>query len=55
MPGSLTSMPNSAVPLIFAAVSSRLTGLPTYRESRCSLSFTSVGTGSLAAASASSP
>ena len=33
MPGSLTSMPNSAVPLTLAGVSSRLVRLPTMRNS----------------------
>ena len=55
IPGSFTSNPNSAVPSTLAGVSSRACGLPMSRKSAAGLSFTSFGTGSFAAASASSP
>jgi len=55
MPGSFTSMPNSAVPLILAGVSSRLVRLPTMVKSFGSFSATFSGTGSFEAAAASEP
>jgi hypothetical protein len=48
-------MPYSAVPSILTAESRRLIALPTYFQSLGSFSFTSVGTGSFDAASASWP
>ncbi len=55
MPGTFTSMPYTAVPLTLPATSSRLAGVPMMRKVLGSLSLTLVGTGSFAAASASSP
>ncbi|MEJ0047500.1 MAG: hypothetical protein WDN04_16320 [Rhodospirillales bacterium] len=55
MPGSLTSIPNPAVPFTFHGVSRRLVALPMIFQSPGSLSFTSFGTGCFAAASASLP
>ena len=55
MPGSLVSMPNTAVPLTLAGVSSRLAGVPMSLKSFGSLSATFSGTGSPAAFAASSP
>ena len=55
MPGTFTSMPNTAVPFTFPATSSRLAGVPMMRKALGSLSCTSVGTGSFAAASTRSP
>jgi hypothetical protein len=55
MPGSLTSMPNSAVPLTFMGVSRRRVRLPTMRKSFGSFSGGFSGTGMVAALAASSP
>ena len=53
--GSLTSMPNTAVPLTLAGVSNRVTLLPTMRNWLGSLIDTFSGTGSCEAAAASWP
>jgi len=55
MPGRFTSMPNSALPLTLALLSRRFVGLPISVKFFASLSATSLGIGSFAAASASSP
>jgi len=55
MSGRFTSMPNSAAPLTLALLSRRRVGLPISVKSFASLSLTSFGIGSFAAASASSP
>jgi len=55
IPGRRTSMLNCAVPFTFAGVSSRLAGVPISVKSLGSLSVTCVGTGSVAARSASAP
>jgi hypothetical protein len=49
------SMPNFCVPLLFARLSMRRTGLPINRKSFGSFSVTFFGTGILLARSASSP
>ncbi len=54
-PGSRTSMLNCAVPFTLLGVSSRLAGVPISVKSFGSLRVTSVGTGSVAALSASAP
>ena len=55
MPGSFTSMPNSAVPFTLLGVSKRVTGLPTILNAAGSFSFGAFGGSSFEAASASSP
>src|SRR5437762_10646889 len=55
IPGTLTSIPNTALPSTFTGVSSRGVRVPSRRKSFGSLSGTSVGTGSLAARAASLP
>ena len=55
MSGRFTSMPNSAVPVVFALLSRRRVGLPMMVQSFAGLSFTFAGIGSFAAASATSP
>ena len=55
MPGSFTSMPNSAVPLTLAGESRRLVRLPTMVKSFGSFNATFSGTGSCDAAAASEP
>ena len=55
MPGTLTSMPNTAVPSTFDGVSSRRGEVPIRVNCAWSFSGTSTGIGSLAAASASAP
>src|SRR2546427_587247 len=55
IPGTLTSMPNCALPSTLPGVSRRLTRVPTSRKSLGSLSGTSVGTGRDAARAASVP
>jgi len=55
MPGRCTSIANTALPLTLAGVSRRFVGLPIRRKSFGSLSGTSAGGVSFAAASASSP
>ena len=55
MPGTWASMPKRALPLLLAALSRRLVGLPMMVKFLLSFSLGLVGTGSLAAASASAP
>src|SRR5664280_386174 len=55
MPGSLTSIPYIILPVVLSTVSSRLSGFPAIFQSLGSLSLTSFGTSSLAAASATLP
>ena len=55
MPGIIASMPNTALPFTLSGVSMRLAGVPISVKSFGSLSATFSGTGSFAAASASSP
>ena len=55
MPGSLISAPYTCLPVSLSAVSSRLSGLPMIFQSFGSLSGTSFGASSFAAASATLP
>ncbi len=55
IPGTCTSMPNCALPVIFSGLSRRRIGLPISFQSFFALSFTAEGGGSFCAASASSP
>ena len=55
MPGTFTSMPNTALPSVLPGVSSRATRVPSRRKSLGSLSGTSLGTGREAARAASAP
>ncbi len=55
IPGNLTSRPNWALPSILAGVSVRGRGVPMILNWLLGFNFTSLGTGSCAAASASSP
>ena len=55
MPGSLTSMPNSALPSTFDGVSRRFTGLPITLNAPGAFSCGDFGGCSFEAASASSP
>ena len=55
MPGTTTSMPKTAVPVHFATVSRRASGLPISVNSARSLSGGDAASGSLAAAAASAP
>jgi hypothetical protein len=55
MPGRCTSMLKTALPVTLSGVSSRFVGWPTMRKSFGSLSGTSCGTGSIAAAAATWP
>src|SRR5450759_2907808 len=55
MPGSLTSIPYIILPVVLSTVSSRFSGLPAIFQSFGSLSLMSLGTSSLAAASATLP
>src|SRR4051812_105892 len=55
MPGSFTSMPYIILPVVLSTVSSRLSGWPAMVQVFGSLSATSLGGSSLAAASATLP
>ena len=54
-PGGRASMPNTALPLTFAGVSSRLAGVPISLKSSGRFSVTFSGTGRAAASRASAP
>jgi len=55
IPGKCTSIPNSAVPLIFEGVSNRSVGLPTCVNSLAVFNVTSAGAVNFDAASANDP